>query len=63
MALAGRLTNALVCDRGIQQAAQLCIQYNDRIKECENDHFMRLRAAEWLMDSVTRLVKEVRNEN
>jgi hypothetical protein len=24
---------------------------------------MRLRAAEWLLDSVARLVKEVRNEN
>ena len=61
MALAGRLTNALVCDRGIQQAAQLCIQYNDHIKECENVHFMRLRAVEWLIESIERLVKEVRN--
>lgn len=51
------------CDKGVDQSNQLRLQYQQRIKECDQDHFMRLRAAEWLLDSVARLVKEVRNEN
>jgi hypothetical protein len=38
-------------------------QYEDRIKECESDHFMRMRAAEWLLDSSERIVKAVRDDN
>lgn len=51
------------CDTGIDKADELKKQYADRIKECENDHFMRLRAADWLLDSSQRLIKEVRSDN
>jgi len=51
------------CDSGISKAELLKKQYSDRIKECENDHFMRLRAADWLLDSSQRLIKEVRDDN
>ena len=37
--------------------------YKQRLRECEDDHFLRLRAGEWLLDSTQRLVKEVRDEN
>ena len=37
--------------------------YRQRIKECDTDSFMRLRCAEWLLDSTQRIVKEVRDQN
>ena len=43
--------------------AKAAADYKIRLKECDNDHFMRLRAAEWLLDSTNRIVKEVRDEN
>ena len=42
---------------------QLGEDYKLRLKQCENDHFMRLRAGEWLLDASQRIVKEVRDEN
>ena len=53
----------LNADGGNTKFEQLKQQYNDRIKECESDHFMRMRAADWLLESSTRLVKEVKDEN
>jgi len=43
--------------------ADLRTRYDMRIRECQDDHFMRLRAAEWLMDSSQRITKEIRDEN
>ena len=51
------------CDKGTAGMAKLRDQYNDRIRACDDDHFMRLRAAEWLIDSCQRLTKEVRDDN
>lgn len=51
------------CDSGIDKSEQLKTQYADRIKECASDHFMRMRCAEWLLDSSQRLIKEVRDDN
>ena len=51
------------CDSGIDKSEHLKAQYNDRINECASDHFMRMRAAEWLLDSSQRLIKEVRDTN
>jgi len=51
------------CDSGLAKFELLKQQYEGRIKECGSDHFMRLRAADWLLDSSQRLVKEVRDDN
>ena len=51
------------CDEGMVKAVKTGEDYKNRLKECENDHFMRLRAGEWLLDSTQRIVKEVRDEN
>lgn len=42
---------------------KLRTDYTMRIRECGDDSFLRLRAAEWLLDSSTRIVKEVRDDN
>lgn len=42
---------------------QLRSDYTLRVRECGDDHFLRLRAAEWLMDNSGRLCKEIRDEN
>ena len=51
------------CDQGNHKFRDLKQSYEDRIKECESDHFMRMRAAEWLLDSSERIVKAVRDDN
>ena len=38
-------------------------EYNDRIKEASDNHFMRLRAAEWLLDANQRIVQKSHDEN
>ena len=53
----------LACDSGNGKFDTLRRQYNDRIHECESDHFMRMRAAEWLLDSSARLMREVKDES
>ena len=51
------------CDEGLAKNGKASEEYKIRIKECDQDHFMRLRAAEWLLDSTNRIVKEIRDEN
>ena len=50
-------------DEGVKKSMQLGEDYKLRLKQCESDHFMRLRAGEWLLDATQRIVKEVRDEN
>jgi hypothetical protein len=51
------------CDSGMQKMGDLRVQYDNRIRECKEDHFLRLRVAEWLMDSSARVAKEMRDDN
>jgi hypothetical protein len=37
--------------------------YKQRVKDCDNDSFMRLRCADWLLDQTQRIVREVRDAN
>ena len=47
----------------MDKSNQLAVDYKNRLKECEDDHFLRLRAGEWLLDSCQRIVKDVRDDN
>jgi hypothetical protein len=47
----------------MKKSFKLATDYKDRIREVGDDHFLRLRAAEWLLDSTQRLVKEMRDDN
>lgn len=42
--------------KALQASTEVRYQYNEKIKESGDNHFMRLRAAEWLMDSSERVV-------
>lgn len=37
-------------ERAIDSAKKAGTDYTQRVKECDNDSFMRLRCAEWLLD-------------
>ena len=50
-------------ENGMARAKKVSEDYHQRVKDCENDSFMRLRCAEWLLDSTQRIVKEVRDQN
>jgi len=50
-------------ERAIDSSKKAGDDYRQRVKECDNDSFMRLRCAEWLLDQTQRIVKEVRDAN
>lgn len=50
-------------EKAIDSSKKAGEDYKNRLRECENDSFMRLRCAEWLMDQTQRIVKEVRDSN
>lgn len=53
----------VACEGGVDKARTLATEYHAKLKECENDTFLRMRVADWLIDQSQRLVKEVRDEN
>jgi hypothetical protein len=38
------------------------VEYQDKIKESGDNHFMRLRAAEWLLDASERIVSHAQGD-
>jgi hypothetical protein len=43
--------------KAVKSIENVRVEYNDRINEAGENHFMRLRAAEWLMDTNERICK------
>jgi hypothetical protein len=43
------------CAKAVKTTEAVRTEYDDKINEAGENHFMRLRAAEWLMDASQRL--------
>lgn len=50
-------------EKALDNSKKASDDYKQRVKDCDDDAFMRLRCAEWLLDHTQRIVKEVRDAN
>ena len=39
-----------VCENGCDKARTVSAEYHAKLKECEDDTFLRMRVADWLID-------------
>lgn len=50
------------CDTGLKRFETVKSDYKKRIVENANDHYMRERISEWVVDSCERIAKETRDQ-
>ena len=53
----------MASEKAIDGSKKAGDDYKQRVKDCDNDSFMRLRCADWLLDQTQRIVREVRDAN
>ena len=47
----------------MSECDELKAEYTKKLTECGNDHFMRGRAAEWLVEKAIRISHQTKDQN
>ena len=52
-----------VAEQAMENADNLKHEYTKKLTECGDDHFLRGRAAEWLVEKAMRITQHTKDEN